>query len=691
MSTQTAPPSASSTFSVDLVSLAKQHIAFLQTLHSHGISLSTPSLESLRRYRDLWLPLVHTHAVLGQGPNESPVRMMIPPADIAWLWHCHRLAPFHFSSYCQKRFEGRIIEASPPFAVQFEHSMIEVFWMGATQESERQQIAYQTIQLWTDVYPDEPFHLKDDDSIGNLCDSPTEEDAGRATWLDGFNLLDSTQRQATFLWQVSAPAFSRQTFLEEGLVQYFKFLKLRAFHPNLLVVPTYQIDLMWHTHMLASITFYYQDCESIIGSRLHHDDSLNDRTEGGRLDTAFRATKEAWYDQYGENYHVVGGMYRGEPPSGFYDPAFGLFGATYNGNFGDLHRNKHPENHHHPFDKFIGVQGASSTNPSSSTEGNMQVIWCWKETASHMPKWPPSDIVGKPEDCWVKYSSHDNETLESAYQSYGESSYHASVTLGNGVYKVEFGRLKQTKKDSGFERDVQRFVQVHETNGSTSLAETLSPRRRAETTKPSPAQAVAVAVAAWTDLDGFSPDGCPAFLPANPRSAGVNANPHKTDYIFGEGQKGFGYYHTSTRDAYRILSKRIGRRIAQLESDIGMILCCDCRPKEIQRNDPRVLQKEVEIAQLTEIQKIILARSAKDVPTGEVGLPASSSSLAMSKNGTTATRSTGTTTQQNHQFYGDGGVWYFPPVFYDSGGGCGAMGASGGGCGGTCHGVSLVC
>jgi len=84
------------------------------------------------------------------------------------------------------------------------------------------------------------------------------------------------------------------------------------------LVPTYQIDLMWHTHMLTSIELYHADIMNATGKILEHDDSLNDRTEGGTLDNNFQATRKLWSDVYGVEYKVAGGMYRGIPSVDFF-------------------------------------------------------------------------------------------------------------------------------------------------------------------------------------------------------------------------------------------------------------------------------------------------------------------------------------------------------------------------------------
>ena len=93
---------AESPLSLELVEQAKRHISFLQSLHRNGVTLSTPRDESFRRYTDLWLPLVASVCRRTDGQCK-----LIPPADIAWLWHCHRLAPYRYLGYVQERFFGK--------------------------------------------------------------------------------------------------------------------------------------------------------------------------------------------------------------------------------------------------------------------------------------------------------------------------------------------------------------------------------------------------------------------------------------------------------------------------------------------------------------------------------------------------------------------------------------------------------
>lgn len=325
-------------FSVDLLSYAIKHKAFLRSVHEHGTTLATPSVESLRRYRDLWLPMVY----------QNPTIDLVPPVDVGWLWHCHRLAPFRYVSFLKNRFgtDCPILEARPPFAIQVTPRLV------GGDDDNGGELATATRTLWNELYPGESFHLSDPS-----IDSITRPGTVDSSLLSGFDLLASTARQATFLWQVSGPRFADPEFLQDGVENYYKFLQLRklASTTQQVIVPTYQIDLMWHTHILTRLGYYYDDCRAIIGDTLHHDDSLNDRTEGGTLDMAFQATKALWKEQYEEEYSIVGGMYRGEPPQEFYDVTWGQGHQGVSFLVPAIG----------PFLHMIGIQGASSTNPTA--------------------------------------------------------------------------------------------------------------------------------------------------------------------------------------------------------------------------------------------------------------------------------------------------------------------------------------
>ena len=107
------------------------YVDFLQRLHATGVTLQTTSSHALNRYLHFWLPMV------GKVPSET---VLIPPTDIAWLWHCHRLSPNRYEDYCRHQF-GRILECQAPFDF-------------VDQETVHNSLAR---YYWRKAFPKEPF------------------------------------------------------------------------------------------------------------------------------------------------------------------------------------------------------------------------------------------------------------------------------------------------------------------------------------------------------------------------------------------------------------------------------------------------------------------------------------------------------------------------------------------------------
>ena len=472
---------ASTFFSCDLVEGARQHLRFLQHLHMAGVTLQAVTPVQLHRYLHQWLPLLVTavNTTAGQLPknnsnnnnnnnnqtktnNDNNVsQTMIPPPDVAWLWHCHRLAPAKYESYMQQRF-GQVLSANPPFVFQQQEVDQEGDIDSATtlmKGFSREQAAA-TRCAWEEAYPTTPFFLEtggddnDDDggddktsSASHHCKNDTpcssssssSSSSSHATYycnndtqqeLHGFDLVASGAVQANFLWQVSGPRFlndnndndnDNDSFLHQAVDKYYKFLSLvvpdneDSHKSHLPLVPTYQIDLMWHTHILFSPDVYQKDCMRIRGAPFHHDDSLNDRTPGATLDQAFHKTCELWEQTYGEPYPVAGGMYRGEPPSVYFDTNVWTPQLTYDG--GDQ-----------VVTTAIRLAGSSSSGTNVNNNNNL---------------WEYQDDNG----FWQAFRGDHQSMIENVYQQYNTQqrpSTSVEIKAGNWRYLVDIIALTQT-------------------------------------------------------------------------------------------------------------------------------------------------------------------------------------------------------------------------------------------------------
>ncbi|VAH55370.1 unnamed protein product [Triticum turgidum subsp. durum] len=260
----------------DLVPAALRHLEFLAAVDR-------------RRYKACWLPLLAKH-------NEAAVadEPLVVPLDCEWIWHCHRLNPTRYVKDC-KRLYGRMLDSKN------------------VRSSIHAKSKDQSEKVWTELYPGEPFELE----YTSPSDDSVYVDDGTAGGIS-YDLISAVKRQSTFVYQVGTPNMHDRRFLEDALARYKGFLYLIKMNQekgmNLFRVPTYDVDLMWHTHQLNSVA-YCNDMLCLLGKVLEHDDTDDDRAEGKKLDTGFSGTTEQFENSFGVRYWKAGAMYRGSLPS----------------------------------------------------------------------------------------------------------------------------------------------------------------------------------------------------------------------------------------------------------------------------------------------------------------------------------------------------------------------------------------
>lgn len=81
--------------------------------------------------------------------------------------------------------------------------------------------------------------------------------------------------------------------------RYLYFLHLLRLYPDCLLIPTQDIDRVWHCHILQTRK-YRQDCQAFFGYYLDHDPNLNLRlTPDWSLLSAFQQTKALFEQHFG--------------------------------------------------------------------------------------------------------------------------------------------------------------------------------------------------------------------------------------------------------------------------------------------------------------------------------------------------------------------------------------------------------
>lgn len=302
--------------SVPLLPAAQQLLEFLQCVHNNHPCLlySGPALQrAIHRYQHCWLPLLANF----HDTNGFPT--LLPPLDCAWIWHCHRLNPVQYHKDCESLY-GRLLDAPP---ILFDPNLLR----SATDTTQ---------QIWNETFPTENYHLDltlfpFDMALGQpLGASPPDfytfqqlgiAEGSSTTKRITYNLEEAVARQRPFFYQVSQPHMRDQRFLQAAEQRYKAFLHLfKITQSAVFLVPTYDIDLMWHAHQLSPVC-YRQDMLHILGKVLDHDDTDSDRTAGHKLDDGFNTTRDVWQSVFGTLYDRAGAMYRGEPPAPVLPPA----------------------------------------------------------------------------------------------------------------------------------------------------------------------------------------------------------------------------------------------------------------------------------------------------------------------------------------------------------------------------------
>ena len=146
---------------------------------------------------------------------------------------------------------------------------------------------------WKAKYPNEPFDLPlDVESIKSLYPQAFDH-----TPAFSYDIVSAAMRQRSFYYQVSLPHYRNPQFLISSLTRYKMYLNLKKVNPGEFIVPCYDIDLIWHTHQVHHL-LYEKDTVKILGKILPHDDSVNDRSEGSRLNNAYAETVKMWNKEY---------------------------------------------------------------------------------------------------------------------------------------------------------------------------------------------------------------------------------------------------------------------------------------------------------------------------------------------------------------------------------------------------------
>ncbi|CAH9073857.1 unnamed protein product [Cuscuta epithymum] len=208
------PEEETVTISVDLVAAARRNLSFLKLMAESLCLHQTPALlESIRRYDELWMPLISDLTTNGLTPP-----MILPPPDIEWVWLCHSLNPANYRKYCESKFSKLIGKAA-------------IF-----SEEIRDYALKRCREFWLSRYPDEPFE--------NECDSERPISSVQE------DLMEEVSKQRFLYTKFTEPYYCEIVYLIAARQRYKRFLYMlhRFAHKSSRLVPTSDILLMWLIH-----------------------------------------------------------------------------------------------------------------------------------------------------------------------------------------------------------------------------------------------------------------------------------------------------------------------------------------------------------------------------------------------------------------------------------------------------------
>ena len=128
-------------------------------------------------------------------------------------------------------------------------------------------------------------------------------------------LQSLSEENKTFLQRLAAIDFGPIAFKlmnpEEGqgwtleqatdaIEQYRRFLLLNHLYPNQQIIPSREIDQVWHTHILDTAK-YREDCEQLFGQFVDHWPyfGMQDEADRQALDQAFAQTQSLFEQHFG--------------------------------------------------------------------------------------------------------------------------------------------------------------------------------------------------------------------------------------------------------------------------------------------------------------------------------------------------------------------------------------------------------
>jgi len=259
-------------------------IDFLNEVHKYPCLYTNKRIlnDAIVRYETVWLPMMISL------PEKDRIAL-VPPLDVEWVWHNHMLSPAAY-----KEDVGNVLGNKD---LMIDHALLPAKQRLAGRDKAR--------KLWEQKHGKGTYDIE-----AQLKAVPAMEEGNFSRPANiKYDIAAGCERQMDFHYQVAILLHYRDPkFLHKAAGRYInQFLELKRRRPSGFWVPTYDIDAVWHTHMLHPVA-YADDTTKLCGQVLKHDDSVNDRSAGARLQDSWEATRNAWQAEFRSEPFKAGGM-----------------------------------------------------------------------------------------------------------------------------------------------------------------------------------------------------------------------------------------------------------------------------------------------------------------------------------------------------------------------------------------------
>jgi hypothetical protein len=234
--------------SIDLVQASINEAYFLSRVNESGRFLFEENVleNAIRRYETCWLPMQ------AKNPNLE----LIPPLDVHFIWHCHMLRPLSYRKDCIS-IVGTVVDH-------------KVFSNEKLNDNEIRNCAKKT---WQEFIPTEPYDF----------DSRNYAVSGQYEQQSSYDLKSAVHRQQSFMKKiVSSEVYFRESYMTEAVERYKKLLFMFKSAKTMGLMPTLDMDLVWHTHQLHP-SLYANDCLKLFGYIINHNDTVEKRLRSSKL------------------------------------------------------------------------------------------------------------------------------------------------------------------------------------------------------------------------------------------------------------------------------------------------------------------------------------------------------------------------------------------------------------------------